>query len=761
MRIAFVLLNLLLATAIASGPAALAADATFTLAAPDCLATILVPTGEPNCVVLAAGDLAGDVEAITGRRPAIVRQLTDSAADCVLLASVDRPESARLLNGFAPKLNEEIAGQWETYRVRTVAAKAGPVRRALVIAGSNERGTMFGLYAFLEQCLQVDPLYFWADRPPQPRDRLAFAEVHIAAAEPTFRYRGWFINDEDLLSEWRLDGGKRDIDYPFYEQVVSPAVSARVFEALLRLQHNLVIPASFVDIRNPDEARLIDEATRRGLFVSMHHVEPMGVSGFGFLNYWRDHDQEVPFSYTRHPDKFALVWEDYARRWAEYPNVIWQIGLRGIADRPVWASDTAAPESEAERGQMIASAMKKQWEIIRRVDPRPDPPITTTLWMEGSRLHHEGHLNFPPGVAVIFSDNSPGWQLQPDFYEVQREQRRPYGVYYHQQLWGSGPHLVQGVSPRRMYDIFRQVVDRGSTHYAITNVGNVREFVLGVDAAARMLRDFDGFDPDRFLTDWCRQHFDPAAEAAERAYRKFFDSYVDDESAGRREQLDGETLHSGRRFLEQMIAGLEGGKSKPFSSPDKIRQRLTEVRRHRAALELAGAEIDPILNQLAGTARRFFETNFVAQYKIFHGLLTWFEHTLESGLALADGQSTQALEELREAQSAFVEIRAGQALASRGPFENWYRGDRKMNLDGAEELTDKAIQKLVSSDRSLTETLYPRRKVRQKPRGIGLKFQRMPRLGVFEDPFVFAGNLFHKTADAVVVDDRVAASEQA
>src|SRR5690606_35932700 len=138
----------------------------------------------------------------------------------------------------------------------------------------------------------------------------------------------------DLLTEWYLDGGQRDIDYPFYSRVVSPKASARVFEALLRLQYNLVIPASFVDIRNPDEARLIDEVTRRGLFVSMHHVEPMGVSGFGFLNYWRDHDQDVPFSYARHPDKFAIVWEEYARRWAEYPNVIWQIGLRGIADRP-------------------------------------------------------------------------------------------------------------------------------------------------------------------------------------------------------------------------------------------------------------------------------------------------------------------------------------------------------------------------------------------------------------------------------------------
>ncbi len=693
-----ILLVGLLTCRILSGPSLGAADAECVLAAPDRTATILVPASEPDCVVLAAEDLAGDVEAIAGRRPPLVRRLDDAAADCVVLVSVDRSESAQLLKTFAPALGKEIAGQWETYRVRTTAAEAGPVRRALVVAGSDVRGTMFGLYAFAEQCLGVDPLYFWADRPPQKRERLAFSEVRIAAGEPTFRYRGWFINDEDLLTEWYLDGGQRDIDYPYYDRVVSPKASARVFEALLRLQCNLVIPASFVNIRNPDEARLIEEATGRGLFVSMHHIEPMGVSGFGFLNYWRDKGEETPFSYTRHPEKFEIIWEDYARRWAAYPNVIWQIGLRGIADRPVWASDPAAPESDAERGEMIASAMKKQWQIIRRVDPRPEPPVTTTLWMEGSRLHHQGHLTFPPGVAVIFSDNSPGWQLQPDFYEVQREAGRPYGVYYHQQLWGSGPHLVQGVSPQRMYGIFRQVVQRGSTHYAIMNVGNVREFIVGLDAAARMLRDFDSFDPDSFLSDWCRDRFGSAADAAERAYRKFFASYVIDDESGRREQLDGETLHTAERFLKTMIAGLKADKPSPFSNPEKIQQRLAEVRRHRTALERAGAEAAPVLAQLEGAAKRLFENNLIAQYQILHGLLAWLEHCLEAGLALHQEQPADGLASLREAKTAFAEIRAGQALASRGIWQNWYRGDRKMNLGRAEETTETAIR--LAADRA-------------------------------------------------------------
>ena len=79
----------------------------------------------------------------------------------------------------------------------------------------------------------------------------------MASDEPTFRYRGWFINDEDLLTEWFGDGGRRDIAYRYYHQVTSPKATRHVFEALLRLQCNLVIPASFVDIRNPAEERLV------------------------------------------------------------------------------------------------------------------------------------------------------------------------------------------------------------------------------------------------------------------------------------------------------------------------------------------------------------------------------------------------------------------------------------------------------------------------------------------------------------------------
>ena len=407
----------------------------------------------------------------------------------------------------------------------------------------------------------------------------------------------------------------------------------------------------------------------------------------------------MPFSFVRHRDKFAQTWRHYAERWAKYaPRVVWQLGLRGIADRPVWASDPAAPKSDAARGRLISDAMALQWQIVREADPRPNPPATTTLWMEGAALHAKGHLRFPPGVAVIFADNSPGWKLQRDFYHVEREPGRPYGIYYHQQLWGSGPHLVQAVSPHKMHAIFSQAVERKSTHYALFNVGNVREFLLGVDAGARLVRDFRAFDPDRYLATWCRERFGAAAPQAERAYRGLFESYVADAERNTRRLLDGEILSRGRRLLTTIRDRLKANRGPMLDHPERARALLARVRAQRGAVEKSGEHVPAIVARLDGVGRRLFEANFVAQHDILLGLLAWLEQGLAAGLALHEGNTANALTDLLLAERAFERIRTGQALASRGEkWKHWYRGDRKMNLAQAEALT-RELRKLVATE---------------------------------------------------------------
>ncbi len=689
------------------------ARAEFELAAPGRAATIFVAPGEPECVRLAAQDLTGDVQKITGQKPQLVARLEDCAANCVIITSTAASED--LLARLSPGVGAELRGKWEAYHVATIKAKAGKAAEPLLIAGSGERGAIFGVYAFSEKYLGVDPLYFWTDREPDQHHRLAWSSVSITGKEPAFRYRGWFINDEDLLTEWKDGGGQRQIDYPFYHQVTAPEVLRHVFEAALRLQYNLIIPASFTDITNPAEERMVAEAVRRGLLVSMHHVEPVGVSAFAFQNYWRRKGRDVPYSFVSQRTEFEEVWRHFAERWVRYtPNVVWQLGPRGIADRPLWVTDPKAPKTDAERGKLISDAIRLQEQIVRSVDPRPQPPMTTTLWMEGAALNRQGHLRFPKEVIVVFADNSSGWKWQADFYETQREPGRSYVVYYHHALWGSGPHLAQAVPPQKTYELLKLAVERGAHHYAMLNVSNVREFALGLDASARLLREFDGFNPDRFLSEWCQGRFGATGQAAERAYRQFFASYVINRKTGTPLLLDGLTLSTGKRFLNEVNRMLASNSARAKLSQAKAEEwarqhipdmlageqdnplaLLSQMRKQRTAMEEVGKQANQIAEQLQGSSRLLLENNLIAQQKIMLGLVKWAEAAVSAALALEAGERVETQRRLAAAASAFAEIRAGQRLTTRGKWADWYRGDRKMNLPRAEELTRETVEKFA------------------------------------------------------------------
>jgi len=230
----------------------------FELASPRGTAAVLVAPGEAECVRLAVADLASDVRKITGRGLAMVEPAAAASGATVIVVSLNRPEGVAWLEKIAPGFGAGLMGKWESYRVETIGDR-------LLIVGSDERGTMFGLYAFVEKYLEVDPLHFWATRSPKPRESLAWDRIKLSSGEPTFKFRGWFINDEDLLTEWKDGGGKRNIDYPYYGQVVNREVMAHIAEALVRSRCNLIIPASFIDIMNPPEAALVEECARRGV----------------------------------------------------------------------------------------------------------------------------------------------------------------------------------------------------------------------------------------------------------------------------------------------------------------------------------------------------------------------------------------------------------------------------------------------------------------------------------------------------------------
>ena len=264
----------------------------FTLVGPGAQARVVVDRKLPDYVLRAAQDLTNDVKKITG-------------VDLPLMRPVRYVRGFRVLPGDL-HVTVKPDGRWEAYSVR----ERGGV---LEIVGSDARGAMFGVYDFIERYLGVDPMYFWSGVPHPKRAELAWKKVEIVQGEPSFRFRGWFLNDEDLLTKWREASGVRDYSqYKYYHNVVNHGAMEAVAEALVRARMNLIIPASFLNATRPAEEGLAAICAARGVFVSMHHIEPMGVSGYTFKDYWKQRGRDLEYSYFKCPHEVEEVWRTLA-----------------------------------------------------------------------------------------------------------------------------------------------------------------------------------------------------------------------------------------------------------------------------------------------------------------------------------------------------------------------------------------------------------------------------------------------------------------
>uniref|UniRef100_UPI0005BDC044 glycosyl hydrolase 115 family protein n=1 Tax=Geminisphaera colitermitum TaxID=1148786 RepID=UPI0005BDC044 len=474
-------------------------------------------------------------------------------------------------------------------------------------------------------------------------------------------------------------------------------------ETLLRLRGNLIIPTSFNDLTNPAEAAIIRAAIRRGLYVSHHHVEPLGVSHFAYETWClKNNYTDAPFSYREAPDVMRACWRAHAQHWRDIAGdrVIWQVGLRGRGDRPLWSHD---PDAQARAAEFIAAALADQLDIIRSIDPRPIPPATLTLWLEGARLVANGQLQVPSGVTCVFADDHITQELQRDFNVLPRNPHETRGVYYHAAVWPFGPHLVQGPPPSKIARIIRQLLDQGDTHYALLNVSNIREHVMAAQCfmeqisapsaaniqhptsnnknqpadnkdqsadAPHSASKIRGSELDvrcSMLDVGCSSHSDAAYLASWSPpdlapFHAKLLAAIPDVSPGFR-LYDG----AARRFIYDEVHALSTNTpcARRYFSPD-ILERLDNATQNLATLL---DELHAHTPNVAPRYRSFFATNLLAQTTILLGLYRALTALLQPNSPDFDA----AADSLRFALTAFP-------IGETGRWRGWYRGDTKMAL---------------------------------------------------------------------------------
>lgn len=653
-----------------------------TLFAPDTPAIVTCLGEEPRAVQLAVQDMLHDLAKVSGMQPISRDTLPEGKPSGIMVGTLSSPVFAAFLRDCEMN-TADIAGKWEQY----ILATCGD---ALLIIGSDMRGTIWGVYELCSRFLQVDPAYLWTDHEPRAMQSLCLDKVYRTDGPGAYRFRGWFINDEDLLEGFSYQGVPPK-GYDFHAEY-APAL-AMIIETALRMKQNMLIPCSHLDIDNPAEENLVRMVTERGLYISMHHQEPVGVHQKTMDRYWQGSGTEN-INFVDHPDKYQAVWRHYIGKWAKYPGVIWQLGLRGRGDRPVWYQNSRVPQTIQARGELISKAIQMQHALIVEATGTADFLSSSTLWMEGMPLYKAGALTFPERTMIVLSDFGPDQMWAEEYYETPRIPGRGYGVYYHVCFWGCGPHLVQGNRPEKIGYNYRNAIAMGDTQYSVLNVSNIHEHVCGIACVAQMTWDMECAEPETFLQQWCRSQYDEVAgEEAADLYRNYYDGFAhmdDSRIPGRMLFMDGMTKHVAQ-MLMRIVAGdelqaVDIQNKRLFSFPDTDRfiqyyQAVTEdgIRR----FERVQAQAQRLLPRIPADRRGFFCSNLVLQTETILGLYRWV-------LCLTKAAQNRRAHQPNEnytlwidaAINALESIADAREMVTYGKWRHWYDGDTLIDLPG-------------------------------------------------------------------------------
>ncbi len=613
---------------------------------------------QPEAVRRALADVKADWCKVFGRLPVVLAKPPKSHTGPLVYLG---------LTGDWPKdlVAKPLTGA-ESFVLR--AAKDAGGRKALVAAGADARGAIYAAYALSEEILGVDPWYYWVDKEPIRRTRIDVAAgLNKRFGPPTFTYRGWFINDEDLLAGFAPD--------PLGENIISMVMWDRIYETILRLRGNMVVPGTFTF---PDE-RCWALAARRGLALNMHHIQVVGLNTYRW-------PKGVPFSYTTHPKIMERHWQTCIDTLKDY-EVVWTVGYRGKHDRPFWADQKHLPTAKA-RGELISRVIARQVAMIRKAQPKA--AIISNLWVEGAGLYRQGHLKLPDGVIAVWPDGGTG--SIRDSGQVKAGQ----GIYYHTAMVnGWANQLTEIVPAGRIYNQVGRFIRAGATSYFLVNVSDVRPVPLSTDCAMRMvwnaapyINKTDDQNQDAFLADWSRRQFGPdmAARVAAVYKRYFYIPYM------RQRRMGENGLASQLILIDRGAAGLIKA-AKPLGKNvlTSCRASLKFSSDGRKLLAALLADAEPLAAKVPAGRKNFYQAHVLTPIQIHLHYLSMMESYCRSLEAYGAGDKAQAIAHAEAALHAGDELLASMAKAEYGKWSGWYRGEMFVGVDSSRDIARKLL----------------------------------------------------------------------
>ncbi|MEX1048908.1 MAG: glycosyl hydrolase 115 family protein [Akkermansiaceae bacterium] len=474
----------------------------FPLATPTTEAPLWHDAADHKGVIRAIGDLQADIERVTGRKPALTTARPPSKTP-VIIGTLGKSTLIDRLVKDGKLDAADLTGKWESFLITTVSEPAPGIDQALVIAGSDKRGTIYGIYELSEQ-LGVSPWYWWADVPVTKRSAAYVAPGRFASGEPVVKYRGIFINDEEpALGPWAREkfGG------------VNSKMYSHMFELILRLRGNYLWPAMWGKAFNeddPENPRLADEY---GIVMGTSHHEPM----MRAQEEWTKRKAESgDWNYHTNQKNLWKFWQEGIERNKNYENLV-TIGMRGDGDEPMTQGDDM--KTNIDLLERIVTDQRKI--IAAAVNPDVTKvPQLWTLYKEVADYYALG-MNVPDDITLLWCDDNWG-NIRRLPTPAERKRSGGAGIYYHFDYVGS-PRSYKWLNTNPLPKIWEQMnmaYEYDANRVWVVNVGDLKPMELPIEFFLRMAWNPKAMPKEKiadFTRRWAAREFgnEHAAEIAD------------------------------------------------------------------------------------------------------------------------------------------------------------------------------------------------------------------------------------------------------
>ena len=470
---------------------------------------ILVSFSDDKAVLHAVEDLQNDFRMVSGEKPQLSESLVADRA--VIVGSL---ESELIRNLVSKGLVDvtSLQGCNEKYLMTFVNNPMDGISEALVIAGSDRRGAVYGIYELSEQ-IGVSPWYDWADVPVAQHKDMTIARGTYTAGEPAVRYRGIFLNDEaPCLTGWVKHTYGTDYgDHRFYE---------RVFELLLRLRANFIWPAMWSWAFYEDDPLNSRTADEMGIIVGTSHHEPMARN---HQEWARRRSEYGVWDYASNQKVIDKFFREGIERAADTEDLI-TIGMRGDGDTAMGGKEGQDDKFVPDYDYMIRMMQRifdNQRKIIRKATGRPasERPQVWALYKEVQTLYEKG-LRVPDDVTILLSDDNWG-DVRRLPTAAERERAGGWGMYYHVDYVGA-PRNSKWLNITPVQNLWEQMqltYSYGVDRLWVLNVGDLKPMEYPITLFLDMAWDPESFNISNLkdhTLDFCRQQFgdEYACEAA-------------------------------------------------------------------------------------------------------------------------------------------------------------------------------------------------------------------------------------------------------